>query len=65
MATQQNKYTRPIVRVDNKTGEIVRFPSIKLAQASIGVKSISLYLLTNKPLKGYRFYYAEEWDGDN
>lgn len=57
------KQTRPVVRVDDETGEVVRFHSVREAQDSIGGISINLYLLTNRPLKGYRFYYEEEWKG--
>lgn len=60
---QRRKPTRPVVRVDDKTGEVVRFPSVKAASESIGGNSISMELLTNRPLKGYRFYYAEDWKG--
>ena len=59
------KQTRPVVRVDDKTGEVVRFHSVTAASDSIGRTSISMNLLTNRPLKGYRFYYEEDWkDGD-
>lgn len=56
---------RPVIRVDVKTGEVVRFPSIKLAIESIGSKAIGSYLYTNRPLKGYRFYYEEDWKDGN
>lgn len=61
----KEKQTRPVVRVDEKTGDVVRFPTVKAARESIGGTSLSMNLLTNRPLKGYRFYYAEDWkDGD-
>ena len=61
MAKQQRRYTRPVVRVDDRTGEVVRFPSVKAARDGIG-GCLTMYLMTNKPLKGYRFYYEEEWE---
>ena len=59
------QYTRPVIRVDDKTGEVVRFTSTKAASESIDGTSISMYLLTNRPLKGYRFYYEEDWRESN
>ena len=58
---QAAKRYRPVVRVDDKTGEVVRFPSVSAAKESIGNTNISMSLLTNRPLKGYRFYYEEDW----
>jgi hypothetical protein len=55
-----HRKTRPVVRVDVNTGEVVRFPTITMAQDSIGGNSLSMNLLTNRPLKGYRFYYEED-----
>lgn len=60
---KRGKPSRPVVRVNDKTGEVVRFPSVTAATNSIGRTNISMNLLTNKPLKGYRFYYEEEWKG--
>ena len=54
--------TRKVVRVDEQTGEIVRFPSVKEARLSIGGTALSMNLLTNRPLKGYRFFYEEDWE---
>jgi hypothetical protein len=68
MAEKQNflakKRRRPVVRVDVQTGEAVRFESVTEAARSVGNSNISFYLLTNKPFKGYRFYYEEEWRGN-
>ena len=58
------KRTRPVVRVDVKTGEVVLFSSVKEARDSIGGNTISMELMTHRPLKGYRFYYEEDWKGD-
>jgi len=58
---QRKKPSRPVIRVDDKTGEVVRFPSVSAAKESIGSTNISMNLLTNRPLKGYRFYYEEDW----
>jgi hypothetical protein len=60
---KKTKPGRPVIRVDVRTGDVVRFPSIKDAQKSSRVSSISMNLLTNKPLKGYRFFYEEDWEG--
>lgn len=68
MAEKQNflakKRRRPVVRVDVQTGEAVRFESVTEAARSVGNSNISFYLLTNKPFKGYQFYYEEEWKGN-
>lgn len=55
--------TRRVVRFNVETGEVVCFDSVKAASESIGGTKIGMNLLTNRPLKGYRFYYEEEWSG--
>ena len=57
------KKPRPVVRVDVKTGEAVWFPTAKSARISSGVASIGMELLTNRAIKGYRFFYEEDWHG--
>lgn len=57
--------TRPVIRVDVKTGDVVRFPSVKEAREKSNLSSINMNLLTNKPAKGYRFYYEEDWEDGN
>ena len=59
--TKQRRYTRKVVRVDAKTGEVVRFPTVKAARESVGT-NIGMSLINNRPTKGYRFYYEEEWE---
>ena len=55
---------RPVIRVDIRTKEVVRFPSVVEARDSIGWGSISSALLTNCVCKGYRFYYEEDYEGE-
>jgi hypothetical protein len=57
--------TRPVIRVDVKSGDVVWFPSIKEAREKSNLSSIGMKLFTNKPLKGYRSYYEEDWEGSN
>lgn len=56
---------RPVVRVNEETGEVVRFEMAKDARESLGIPegSFGRILMTNSLRDGYRFYYEEDWDG--
>lgn len=60
---KDRRHRRPVVRVDIKTGETVRFPTVTEARDSIGGNAINMELMTHRALKGYRFYYEEDWNG--
>lgn len=58
---------RPVVRVNEETGEVVRFKKAKDARESLDIPagSFGRIVLTNSLRDGYRFYYADEYEGEN
>ena len=56
---------RRVVRVNEATGEVVRFAMAKDARESLNIPvgSFGRMLITNSLRDGYRFYYEEDWDG--
>ena len=56
---------RPVVRVDIKTGEVVRFGSLTEAAKIIGVGigQINLAIVKGGICHGFRFYHAEDYEG--
>lgn len=53
-----------VVRVNEATGEVVRFSTGKEARESLNIPagSFGRMLITNSLRDGYRFYYEEDWD---
>lgn len=65
MYPRGGKRRRPVVRVNEATGEVVRFKMAKDARESLGIPegSFGRIVMTNSLRDGYRFYYEEDWDG--
>ena len=59
------KQRRPVVRVNEATGEVVRFKMAKDARESLGIPegSFGRIVMTNSLRDGYRFYYEEDYEG--
>ena len=56
---------RPVVRVNEATGEVVRFKMAKDARESLNIPegSFGRIVMTNSLRDGYRFYYEEDYEG--
>lgn len=65
MYPRGGKRRRPVVRVNEATGEVVRFKMAKDARESLNIPegSFGRIVMTNSLRDGYRFYYEEDWDG--